>query len=153
MVAAKHSSEESGDSTTSTQRARVRNQSVEIATPLWSNGSMSQHLRMTITSSLAMAACVVVACLFLTARPAHACRCIGSPSNEEAFAKSEAVFVGRATKVTPIRNQEQITSAVFDVVEARKGVSSKIIELVTESQSAACGFSFAETGVYLVYAD
>ena len=82
---------------------------------------------------------------------AFGCSCPSPVSTTEEFERANAVFWG---KVTDIYNIPSLyTNEVkFDVKEAWKGVSQKIIVISTSSENALCGYPFEKSKEYLVYA-
>ncbi len=102
---------------------------------------------------LALAATVVV--VGANARPAHACSCV-SPTDQQAFGESDAVFVGRATLVT-FPNEGPVISSTdpaiweFDVSDVFKGKVAQRQEIVSARDGASCGLEVVEGAEYLVF--
>ncbi len=88
---------------------------------------------------------------------ASACSCMGfggSPQQraERMLDKSAAVFAGKVVDIE--RNQKGPLGGVdkvsFRVSETWKGTERETLELTTQSQGTACGYSFSEGREYLV---
>jgi hypothetical protein len=88
---------------------------------------------------------------------ASACSCAyfgGSPQQraERMLDKSAAVFAGKVVDIE--RNQKGpfggVDKVSFRVSEAWKGPERETLELTTQSQESACGYSFSEGREYLV---
>ncbi len=95
----------------------------------------------------------------LTAPNTIACRCDTKPPVERAIASSDAVFVGRLTKMElAMRPEGQFTREVvvctFANAEVLKGADepTKDMVIVTAPHEASCGYSFRIGSEYLVYA-
>lgn len=103
-----------------------------------------------------LAACALLA---LTAAPALACSCVGF-TEEEAFARAEAVFTGTVVGYEPPPTGPFSSSAdpatwVFHVHEVHKGAVAEPRQAVTSAVSgASCGLEISEEqGTYKVFAD
>jgi len=96
---------------------------------------------------------------------ASACLCATPPGSqqertERALAKSSAVFAGQVVSIkgslVPERPGAKVYVRVdtvsFRVSEVWKGPERETLEVTTESQESACGYSFSEGRKYLVYA-
>ncbi len=91
----------------------------------------------------------VLAALFtLVPSPAEACSCMAQ-GFEEARSGAAAIFEGRVDAIEPIGGQLRVR---FHVTQAWRGVEHESVELLTASNSAACGYTFEIGQHYLVYA-
>ena len=97
----------------------------------------------------------------LDARPAHACSCAASRSNEEAFRWSDAVFSGEVVDIgelppeppgTTTMTMPFLNPVTFDVKEAWKGVALDSVVVHGQGTSASCGLDFERGETYLVFA-
>jgi len=117
-----------------------------------------------------MQTAVTLVALLLGANIASACSCVPAPSPDKAFRSVPSVFIGTVTKITPAERAiavmplsgdgagkwEQMVESVWivslNIQDTFKGVRNSTIELVTNSDSAACGYDFEVGQSYLVYA-
>jgi len=80
----------------------------------------------------------------------------GSPTEE--MMRSDAVFSGRVLEVID-RNQNGLTQSsadpmevIIEVDQIWKGIDESQVVVVTERDSASCGFNFSVNQEYLIYA-
>jgi hypothetical protein len=98
---------------------------------------------------------VLMSFLFLiSAEKSFACTCLISDKPlktqvKEAFNGAAAVFAGEAVEVTKVEGAFRIK---FKVEKSWKGESSDEIEVMTNADSAMCGYTFEVGKKYLVYA-
>jgi hypothetical protein len=92
-------------------------------------------------------------------RVAHACSCAAAFTPEQAFQKSDAVFTGTVTSISPpigiIPNSASPEEVAFRVSNVSKGPppsADGTIVLKTAVSDASCGYPFQNGGQYLVYA-
>ncbi len=106
---------------------------------------------------LASVALMGMSLLLLLPDCASACSCAyfgGSPQQraDRMLDKSEAVFAGKVVDIE--RDQKGpfggVDEVSFRVSEAWKGTERETLELTTQSQGSACGYSFSEGREYLV---
>lgn len=109
--------------------------------------------------------------LFIFAEIASACSCVRPSPPAKDFRTMPYVFIGTVTKITTAKRAalvlplgggrrasrwEQIEESVLvitlEVSERFKGVKSSTVELVTETNTAGCGYPFTVGQSYLVYA-
>ncbi len=89
---------------------------------------------------------------FLPVGEARACSCM-MQTLEEGIAQSQAIFEGTVTKIAPtLVNQFPSLEVSLAVRRAWKGIDREDVLVTTASNSAACGYRFAEGSTYLVYA-
>jgi hypothetical protein len=87
---------------------------------------------------------------------ANACSCVEPPSVKEEFARSQAVFSGKAIKwmeeedVSFRANHTQ--KILFEVQQNWKGASKSQMIITTGSGGGDCGIEFQEGEDYLIYA-
>jgi len=90
------------------------------------------------------------------ASPAGACSC-AMTSDEEAFGRADAVFVGSLTDRTVddglLRASDDPGVLRFDVSAVYKGAVQVDQEIVTAAESASCGLAVLRTGDVLVFAN
>lgn len=98
---------------------------------------------------------LVAAIVALQPCTAFACSCMmpGAPAAE--LERSSTVFAGKVVSITPVNRggvapQLQVR---FEVSQSWKGPAAQTIELMTSTDSASCGFSFAQGSEYVVYAN
>jgi hypothetical protein len=98
---------------------------------------------------------VVVFCLSI-AQDADACSCMERPSPCAAFARDQAVFVGRVVDIVRSEKSEFMTgvTALFAIERAFKGLSAtqKTVDVRTGSSGGDCGYDFKAGQRYLVFA-
>lgn len=101
------------------------------------------HLRL-------LAACgfTSLALFGLTPSSAAACSCMRS-TPAEAREGADAIFEGRVSQIEASEDHVRVT---FAVTQQWKGVDAETLTLRTATNSAACGYAFAEGETYLVYA-
>lgn len=80
---------------------------------------------------------------------AFACQCVADVAPSERLADSDAVFVGKVTKVDTF--QGQVSGATLEVQQAWKGTLTNSIHVLT-LPSTDCNYEFVEDETYLVYA-
>ena len=114
-------------------------------------------MRSRLLATLASVALMGMSLLLLLPDCASACTCAafgGSPQQraERMLDKSEAVFAGKVVDIK--RNQKGpfggVEKVSFRVSEVWKGPKRETVELTTQSQGSACGYSFSEGQKYLV---
>ncbi|RHW37585.1 hypothetical protein D1B33_08640 [Lysinibacillus yapensis] len=109
---------------------------------------MKNHIHMII--------CIFISILFLSSFPSNtsACSCAQSPTAEEEFDRSSAVFSGKVIKMEDKRslNGSASKTARFEVNNVWKGPSQTQIEISTGLGGGDCGIDFKEGFEYLVYA-
>ena len=89
---------------------------------------------------------------FLPVGEARACSCM-MQTLEEGAAQSQAIFEGTVIKIAPkLVNQFPSLEVSLSVKRAWKGIDREEVLAITASNSAACGYPFAEGSTYLVYA-
>ena len=106
----------------------------------------------------------------LCAENASACSCVAAASPDKAFRSAPSVFIGMVTKITPAKRagavmplsgkkagqweqmEEGVWVVTLNVQESFKGVRGSAVELVTDTDTAACGYPFEVGQSYLVYA-
>lgn len=83
-----------------------------------------------------------------------ACSCIMPGTPQEEITRSDAVFSGKVTQLTPVTNQDGIGSikVSFEVGQVWKGQIPQELLVETSDSSASCGYSFESGKEYLVYA-
>ena len=101
------------------------------------------------TAILALAAAAMVAA---APERAHACSCM-IIEQPQAFEQSVSIFEGHVTSVEAPADPHGAgeVRVVLDVVRTWKGADAEQIEVVTASNSAACGYNFEQGKSYLVY--
>jgi len=105
---------------------------------------------------LGLSAAVLAAALSVTT-PASACSCV-FPTIEAAREDASAVFEGRVVAIKPLvtdagpaADKQQVT---FAVVRTWKGLDrEERVDIVTNSSSSLCGYTFASDTSYLVYTE
>lgn len=80
---------------------------------------------------------------------AHSCTCLPTPSAAEAMDNADAVFWG---EVTQFERGEWQHRVYLKPERSWKGADDEVVEVVTASSAAACGFNFEIGQSYLVYA-
>jgi hypothetical protein len=108
--------------------------------------------------------------LFILAEVASACSCVRPSPPEKDFRTMPYVFMGTVVKITPAKKaglvmplggkrafkwemeEEEVFVVTIEVRESFKGVKSSTVELVTETNTAGCGYPFEVGQTYLVYA-
>lgn len=106
------------------------------------------------------AALFVSSILLVGARQADACSVMaGFPgSNEDRYARSEIVFVGKAQSVTVAQTPYGPAKIQFEVTKVYKGDFDHAVVVTTQGSSAACGYDdaasvFKKGTVWAIYAD
>jgi len=96
------------------------------------------------------------------ARNVLACSCLeGGPPCQE-FGATDAVFLGRVTRITGFK--EAVDGGIpgerhaylrvrFEVQAAFRGVQGREVEVVTNASGSMCGYGFERNETYVVYAD
>jgi len=97
----------------------------------------------------------LLAGLWLISAPALACKCmLLTPT--EAYAQADGVLEARVVEVRELAADAEHPGArrsvKVRVVRAWKGVEAEQLELITNADSAACGFDFKVDQSYFVYA-
>jgi len=93
---------------------------------------------------------VILVFLFgLSIGSAFGCACVPLGTPQEELAKSDAVFLGKVTKVDTF--QEQVAGATFDVKKNWKGISSDTV-WVSTLPATDCNYEFELNKSYVVYA-
>lgn len=85
-----------------------------------------------------------------------ACSCIQPGSVEEEYSKADAVFSGKVIRIEenkPTEDDFTPVKVVFEVKNTWKGVEESEIAVYTGTDSASCGYEFAQGKSYLVYAN
>lgn len=101
-----------------------------------------------------------IALLMSHAIPVDACRCTPKPSISDAVRTADAVFVGRAMKLSigyrkdGPQGDREIIECELSISTALKGIAAgrEKITIITGSSGAACGFPFRIGDEYLIYA-
>jgi hypothetical protein len=95
------------------------------------------------------------AAAWLWAVPALACKCMPQ-SPADSLAQAVAVFEGKVLELREPGPEQTGPTAQrtvkLGVVRAWKGIESETVDVLTPSDGAACGYTFAQGGSYLVYA-
>lgn len=87
---------------------------------------------------------------------AFACSCMSPEGPSVELGRASAVFSGRVIEVRGRKDGDRslgMVEAVFEVGQVWKGAAGKRVSVYTNSDSAACGYSFEAGRSYLVYAD
>jgi hypothetical protein len=100
-----------------------------------------------MTRSIASALLLATLSMPLTATPAWACSCVVTTPEEQADS-ARVVFTGRVRSVEQTDNE---LSVRFRVKTVYKGRVERRTDVVTASDSAACGCSFKEGKRYTVF--
>lgn len=92
------------------------------------------------------------------ARRAEACSCVAGGTDQAAFDRSDAVFVGQVADYAPPPQRETMSSAdpatwTFEVSEVYKGEVAPTQEVVSEVSGASCGLEIPHHGEFLVFAE
>ncbi len=82
----------------------------------------------------------------------EACRCAPPPEPAKALAQSAAVFVGKVVAIEDGPEANRNKTVTLEVEKWWKGGETARVKVVTNSDSAACGFGFQLDSRYLVYA-
>lgn len=88
----------------------------------------------------------------------YACSCLEPGPVKEELERSSAVFSGKVIEIVDKNKNKRIQSSAdpievkFEVAEVWKGQSQTEIIVITERDSASCGFEFDLDKEYLVYA-
>lgn len=97
---------------------------------------------------------ILVACTLFSTTPAFACKCM-VPTVEAARADAAALFEGRVLDVAKQTREGEMprVRATLAVVRTWKGLDrEERVEVLTNKDSAACGYEFEKDESYLVYA-
>ena len=87
----------------------------------------------------------------------YACSCVQPGSALDELDKRDFVFSGKVKNMVDPKKNEVILSSAdpitihFDVKEVWKGINESEVLVVTERDSASCGFNFVMNEEYLVY--
>ena len=81
---------------------------------------------------------------------AHACSCMAQ-EQPEAFGQAASVFEGRVVSLEHPTDPSGEVTVLLDVVRRWKGANEQQLQVVTASNSAACGYNFEDGRSYLVY--
>ncbi len=96
--------------------------------------------------------------LLVSAQTSNACSCISSGPPCQAYGAVSAVFSGRVTEITSIKNTDDEFSALshklvrFAVLQAYRGIAGTSAETITGNGGGDCGYPFRVGESYLVYA-
>lgn len=109
---------------------------------------------MTIATRLLVMTLTVAAVILGASTPSAACSC-AMPDPSEAFARSDAVFIGEIEEIdrpelSAFREQE--ARFIFAVDSVYKGDVYELQSVVTHSQGATCGMEISGPGRFLVFA-
>ena len=112
-----------------------------------------------LLTGLAAVALVMLGVFAMVPDCASACLCDASlwagsqqERSERALADSSAVFAGQVVNIRKEGWRLGRATVSFRVSEVWKGPERETLEVTTESQESACGYSFSEGRKYLVYA-
>ena len=94
---------------------------------------------------------VIVATMLYPINKSHACSCIEPPPPLDALAQADAVFSGKVTVIDQNSDDFSIRFQ-FAVIDVWKGVTTAETQVITATNSAACGVEFQADEQYLVYA-
>ena len=97
---------------------------------------------------------ILVAISVFSTTPARACKCM-LPTIEAARADAAALFEGRVLEVAEQTREGEMprVRATLAVVRTWKGLDrEERVDVLTNKDSAACGYEFAKETSYLVYA-
>ena len=94
-----------------------------------------------------LAACLAASLVPITAAPAAACSCAYATPEEQAN-NARVVFTGRVLKIEQAQPRLVVR---FRVTKVYKGEADRRVQVVTPSDSAACGCSFREGSRYTVF--
>ncbi|HEY0606178.1 MAG TPA: hypothetical protein VGD58_24870 [Herpetosiphonaceae bacterium] len=91
---------------------------------------------------------------FTSTRCVFACSCIMPGTPQEEITRSDAVFSGKVTQLTPTKALDgtEAIKVSFEVGQVWKGQIPQELLVETSSSSASCGYSFESGKEYLVYA-
>lgn len=103
---------------------------------------------------------LIMFCILQAAVPstAYACYCTPPDSPLVDLQRSNAVFSGTVTSITPAQIQTvggstyTTNRVMFQVATTWKGMSRSQIEILASGSSSSCGYEFKVGGSYLVYA-
>lgn len=98
---------------------------------------------------------IAIAGLWITnTRCVFACSCIMPGTPQEEITRSDAVFSGKVTQLTPTKaiDGTEAIKVSFEVGQVWKGQIPQELLVETSSSSASCGYSFESGKEYLVYA-
>jgi hypothetical protein len=101
-------------------------------------------------------ACITL--LLLSASTANACSCLDSGPPCQAFGQASAVFSGRVTEITSIRDDNNPHRGLsqrlvrFAIIQSYRGISGTAAQTITGSGGGDCGYPFKMGESYLVYA-
>jgi hypothetical protein len=99
-----------------------------------------------------VAAIVVPLGVLAYVQDAIACSCLEAPSVESAVDGAHAVFEARVADSRSGGPPGKELHVVLDVTRSHKGAGAGRVEVVTASDTAACGYPFQRGKDYLVYA-
>lgn len=93
---------------------------------------------------------------------ANACSCFSGGPPCQSFGNTFAVFSGKVESITDSpREYSPVAGRTFNVIDKKisftvtesfRGISEKTVEVITSSQSSACGYNFEVGQEYVVYA-
>jgi Tissue inhibitor of metalloproteinase len=99
---------------------------------------------------------------FLFNTSANACSCGGSGPPCQSFGNTFAVFSGKVESITDSpREYSPVAGRKFNLIDKKvsftvnesfRGISEKTVDVITSSQSSACGYRFEVGREYVVYA-
>lgn len=98
---------------------------------------------------------IAIAGLWITnTRCVFACSCIMPGTPQEEITRSDAVFSGKVTQLTPAKALDgtEAIKVSFEVGQVWKGQIPQELLVETSSSSASCGYNFESGKEYLVYA-
>ena len=107
-------------------------------------------------------ACFLAAGILLTGlvEASRACSCVYPQSACEGYWPANAVFDGTVTKIESIVREEQVAGrtlpstmhlVTLEVKQSWKGVDGPVVQVVTSTDGASCGFDFKTGRRYLVF--
>jgi hypothetical protein len=86
------------------------------------------------------------------ARRAEACSCFPATSIEDAIRATDSVLEARVTALRKAADNPEQYVVVLDVKKSHKGAPGPHLEVITEVETAMCGYPFQPGRDYLVYA-
>jgi len=81
----------------------------------------------------------------------YACSCAPPPPPAEAFARAEAVFMGKINSLIPVPST-YLFLVKISVLKTWKGNKSEAEQIYTARDEAACGYPFTTGATYVIYA-
>ena len=101
-------------------------------------------------ASRALALVAVSMATLLAPDVARACSCMAQ-EQPEAFQQAASVFEGRVVSQEHPTDPSGEVTVLLDVVRRWKGADAQQVQVITASNSAACGYNFEDGKSYLVY--